>query len=175
MAKAGKRPPDDAPAPPDLLTLTPAQVEVVRQPISIGLMTGHFFGSGYAHELENCDLEDVPLRCTYKDPSLRPDEEIKKLIEEADALWYHAPNSCMMSVSRKNPHKCLAAFSPSAAGASPAAVLFECVLALAVRPTHSSLCTVRLLPLSGFVQLPGRKCGRMCMHSIMLWAGDPPA
>ena len=109
--KAGKRPADDAPQSPDVLALTPAQVEMVRRPITIGLMTNHFFGSEYAHEMEDCNLEDVPLRCTYKDTSMRPDEEFKKLIEEADALWYHAPSSCMLSVSSPKPSYIVQAFA----------------------------------------------------------------
>ena len=72
---------------------------MLRQPITIALMSQHYFGSGYGRQLDDCTLEGVPLDCTYfpkgGEPYLGNLEDDAK---EADATWWHAPHTCLQQV-----------------------------------------------------------------------------
>ena len=79
--------------------LTPEQLRSVRQPIEVAIMTGHYFGNDYGREITGCSLGSTPLNCTFiPDRSKVYQGNINQDAREADAVWWHAPNTCMLPV-----------------------------------------------------------------------------
>lgn len=72
---------------------TPLELaESFQQPISIAMLTPHYFGEGYARLVPDCSFAGVPLHCTYY--GLGNNQST-----EATALWWHAPGMCPLHVS----------------------------------------------------------------------------
>ena len=65
-------------------------------PITIALMTDHYFGAEYARKLPDCNLQGVQLDCTYFDAT---DETQTRETEASTATWWHAPSLCDKQVS----------------------------------------------------------------------------
>lgn len=80
--------------------LTFDQMAALREPISVAVMTGHYFGSEYNRYVDNCTLVGVPLDCTFIPKSSEPlSGDLAEMARSADAVWWHAPNSCTLQVS----------------------------------------------------------------------------
>jgi hypothetical protein len=79
--------------------LSPEQLQSVRKPIEIAIMTAHYFGDDYGRDVEGCSLDTSPLNCSFF-PKLNQvylgnrNEDARA----ADAVWWHAPNTCNLPV-----------------------------------------------------------------------------
>lgn len=80
--------------------VTEEQARSISMPLRVAIMTVHYFGDEYARTVSNCTLEGIPLQCSYFQPNDKPDfgEQDAEVIA-ADAVWWHAPNTCLQAVS----------------------------------------------------------------------------
>ena len=79
--------------------LTPQQLRSVRQPIEVAIMTGHYFGDDYGREITGCSLGSIPLNCSFIPDRSKPYlGNINEVSRASDAVWWHAPNTCMLPV-----------------------------------------------------------------------------
>lgn len=81
--------------------LSPEQLRAVQAPITVAIMSTHYFGSDYARDIDDCKLADVPLNCSFlptTDQKSKDTFNVTSATENADAVWWHAPTICSMQV-----------------------------------------------------------------------------
>ena len=81
-------------------TVSQEQKRSIMQPVRIAIMTSHYFGLDYARDIQNCSLGGLSLTCSYFPQNNQPqDGDQAAEIVSADAVWWHAPNTCLLPVS----------------------------------------------------------------------------
>lgn len=62
-------------------------------------MTGHYFGNDYGRDIEGCSMGATPLNCSFfpKHGQVYLGNKNQDA-RAADAVWWHAPNTCMLPV-----------------------------------------------------------------------------
>ena len=64
-------------------------------PVTVAIMSSHYFGGEYAREVPECTLEGQPLKCTYVDTL---DLANQTWADSATATWWHGAGLCHRQV-----------------------------------------------------------------------------
>ena len=76
------------------LTQSPS-LKSLYAPVTVAIMSSHYFGGEYAREVPECTLEGQPLKCTYVDTL---DLANQTWADSATATWWHGAGLCHRQV-----------------------------------------------------------------------------
>lgn len=79
------------------VSFTAAQTKALTAPMTVAIMSHHYFGSEYGRDVTGCNFHDIELNCTFFPKANVPLlADLTELSRSADAVWWHAPNTCFL-------------------------------------------------------------------------------